>query len=298
MVTIKIQGGLGNQMFQYALARYLQEKTRQEIILDLSYYSLGGVKRGDTPRGYELDKFNINESFKKDFSSTPFKATFFGKILRRIKNESAFVFYRKYLNPKENACLIGFWQSEKYFKDIESIIRKEFTLKDKIEERGDIDESKKYLEKIKNSKNSISINIRRGDYANNQKTRNYHGLLTTDYFLEGIKYIIKEKEYQKEDVDIFVFSDDVDWCMENLNFFKDFGKIIFVPKEISATDTLYLISKCQNNIIANSSFSWWGAWLNNNPSKIVIAPKSWMRAKINTKDVIPKDWVRIENNFC
>ncbi len=283
-------------MFQYALARHLRER-KKEVILDSSFYSMGGVKGKDTLREYELDKFNIDENFKKDFSSTAYRATLFEKLFRRIKNESAFVFYRKYLNPKENACLIGFWQSEKYFKDIESIIRKEFTLKDKIEERGDTDESKKYLEKIKNSKNSISINVRRGDYANNQKTRNYHGLLTTDYFLEGIKYIIKEKEYQKEGVDIFVFSDDVDWCMENLNSFKDFGKIIFVPKEISATDTLYLISKCQNNIIANSSFSWWGAWLNENKDKIIIAPKNWTRKRINAKDVCPEDWIRLENRF-
>ncbi|MEA4910592.1 O-antigen biosynthesis glycosyltransferase WbnK [bioreactor metagenome] len=297
MIKVKIQAGLGNQMFQYALARYLQEKTRQEIILDLSYYSLGGVKRGDTPRGYELDKFNINESFKKDFSPTPFKATFFGKILRRFKNESAFVFYKKFLNPKDGNYLIGFWQSEKYFKDIEYIIRKEFTLKNRIEIREDSDLAKQFLNQILFSKNSISVNVRRGDYANNPKIRNHHGLLSIEYFIEAVKYVVKEKKLLKEGVKIFIFSDDVEWCRENLDSLKDFGELVFVSKDIIATDSLYLISKCKYNVIANSSFSWWAAWLNNNPSKIVIAPKKWMRTKVDTKDVCPHDWIRLENRF-
>lgn len=297
MIKVKIQAGLGNQMFQYALARYLQEKTRQEIILDLSYYSLGGVKRGDTPRGYELDKFNINESFKKDFSPTPFKATFFGKILRRFKNESAFVFYKKFLNPKDGNYLIGFWQSEKYFKDIENIIKKEFTLKNKIEEREDSDLAKQFLNQILFSKNSISVNVRRGDYASNPKIRNHHGLLGVEYFIDAVKYIVNEKKLLKEETNIFIFSDDIGWCKENLNALEDFGRIVFIPSEIPVTDSLYLISRCEHNVIANSSFSWWGAWLNNNLGRIVVAPKKWMRAKINTKDICPEDWIRLENRF-
>lgn len=297
VVKIKIQAGLGNQMFQYALARRIKEKTDKEVVLDLSYYSPDGVKEGDTPRGYELDKFNINENFKKDFSSTPSKVTFLEKILRRLRKESAFVFYKKYLKPKDGAYLIGFWQSEKYFKDIKDIIRKEFTLKDRIENREDSDLAKQYLNKILSSKNSISVNIRRGDYANNIKIRNHHGLLTIEYFMNAIKYITDEKKLLKEETYIFVFSDDIEWCEKNLNSLKNFGKLVFVPKEITAADTLCLISKCQYNIIANSSFSWWGAWLNTHKDKIVIAPKKWMRAKMDTKDICPEGWIRLENSF-
>lgn len=297
MVKIKIQAGLGNQMFQYALARGLQEKRNKEIILDLSYYSLGGVKDGDTVRGYELDKFNIKEDFKKDFSFTPSKTTFLEKIIRRIKNESAFVFYDKYLNPKDGAYLIGFWQSEKYFKDIENIIRTEFTLKDKIEEREDSDLAKQFLNQILFSKNSISVNVRRGDYASNPKIRNHHGLLGVEYFIDAVKYIVNEKKLLKEETNVFIFSDDIGWCKENLNALEDFGRIVFIPSEISVTDSLCLISKCKHNVIANSSFSWWGAWLNNNLGRIVVAPKKWMRAKINTKDICSKDWIRLENRF-
>lgn len=297
MIKVKIQAGLGNQMFQYALARSIKEKTNKEVVLDLSFYTDSGVATGDTVRGFDLDKFNIDNTLKFDYSSTPKKISIFEKIKRRLLNESAFVFYKKYLNPKENSYLIGFWQSEKYFKDIENILRKEFTLKDKIEERGENDIAKAYLEKINNSKVSISVNIRRGDYADNIKVRNYHGLIEKEYFINGVKYIKERLNIEKDVINIFIFSDDIEWCKENLNDLEYYGNLFFSSKEISATDTLYLISKCHHNVIANSSFSWWGAWLNQNENKIVVAPKYWVKVKIDTKDVVPEEWIELENRF-
>lgn len=298
MIKIKIQGGLGNQLFQYALARALKEKNRnKEIILDLSYYLPGGVAKRDTPRGYELDKYNIYKNIKIDYGKTPKKYIILEKLLRRTKKESAFIFYKKYLNPKENSCLIGFWQSEKYFKDIEEIVRKEFTLKNRIEDREDGDLAKKNLYKILNSNNSICVNVRRGDYVTNSMIRMHHGLISKEYFIKGVEYIFERLKSKAKDLTIFVVSDDIYWCKENLKDLEDFGKVIFMPKEISATDTLYLISKCSHNVIANSSFCWWGAWLNENKDKIVIAPKYWMRKKMNTKDIIPESWIKLENKF-
>lgn len=298
MIKVKIQAGLGNQMFQYALARAIQETTGKEVVLDLSFYAPGGVAEGDVARGYGLDKYELNQDLKYDYASTPKKNTIFEKILRKLKRESPFVFYQKYLQPKDGAHLIGFWQSEKYFKNIANIIRKEFTLKDKIEARSENDLTKRYLEEILKAEHSISVNIRRGDYATNEKTRNYHGLLSTDYFLEGVEYIVKEKNLEKTKTEIFIFSDDISWCQENLQSLEKFGKLIFVPREISATDAMYLMSRCQNNVIANSTFAWWGAWLNDNSEKIVIAPKHWMKAKVDTRDVVPESWVKLENRFC
>lgn len=297
MIKVKIQAGLGNQMFQYALARAIQENTGKDVVLDLSFYAPGGVVPGDIPRGYELDKYNLNPMLKMDSAATPRKDTLLEKILRRLRRESAWVFYPKYLQPKDGSHLIGFWQSEKYFQNIADVIKKEFTLKDKIENRAENDLAKEYLEKILDSKNSISVNVRRGDYAHNKNSRKYHGLLERYYYIRGVEYIVKEKNYLKEDTKIFIVSDDIVWCRENLTELKKFGSVIFVPQEISATDTIYLMSKCQNNVLANSSFSWWGAWLNENREKIVVAPKSWTRAKVKATDVCSPSWIRLDCRF-
>ncbi len=297
MIKVKIQAGLGNQMFQYALARSIKEKTNKEVVLDLSFYTDSGVATGDTVRGFDLDKFNIDNTLKFDYSSTPKKISIFEKIKRRLLNESAFVFYKKYLNPKENSYLIGFWQSEKYFKSIEYIIRKEFTLKNKIEDREYDDESKNILEEIENSSISISINVRRGDYATNQKVRRHHGLISKEYYTDAINFILNKLNIDKNLINFFIFSDDIEWCKDNFKDLENSLKIFYVSKDISATDTLYLISKCSHNIIVNSSFSWWGAWLNENKDKIVITPKHWMRVKMDIRDVVPEEWIKLENGF-
>lgn len=297
MIKIKIQAGLGNQLFQYALARSIKENTNKEIVLDLSFYTTNGVAKGDIVRGYELDKFNIDKSIKLSYKHTPKIQIILEKIIRRIFNLSSYVFYKRYLNPSNYSYIIGFRQSEKYFKEIEDIIRKEFTLKNPIENRDDNDLSKNILKQIKDSKYSISVNIRRGDYVNNPTTRNYHGLISKDYFIKGVEYINKNLKLEKENTNIFVFSDDISWCESNLLELKDFGNLVFVSGNLDPVDSIYLISNCKSNVIANSSFSWWGAWLNNNLNKIVIAPKNWMKAKVNTKDVCPDEWIRLENKF-
>ena len=181
MITIKIKAGLVNQLFQYALARSIREKTKKKIVLDLSYYN-NGVAKGDTVRGYVLDNFNINKDLTVDYTKTPKTISFLEKITRRLFNESSFIFYKKYLNPKDGSYLIGFWNNEKYFKDIEEILRKEFVLKDGLQDQR----AKNILEKIRETKNSVSINIRRGDYANNSKIRNHHGLLDLNYYKDDI----------------------------------------------------------------------------------------------------------------
>ena len=297
MIKIKIQAGLGNQLFQYALARNIKEKTKKDVVLDLSFYTPNGIVKGDTIRGYELDKFNIDESIKLSYNLTPKIYIFLEKIIRRIFNLSSYVFYKRYLNSLDGSYLIGFWQSEKYFKNIENIIKKEFILKNPIENRDDNDLSKNILKQIQDSKYSISVNIRRGDYANNAEIRNYFGLISKDYFKKGIEYINKKLKLEKENINIFIFSDDISWCESNLLELKEFGNLVFVSDYINSADTLYLMSNCKSNVIANSSFSWWGAWLNRNTDKIIIAPKNWIKAKVNAKDVCPNEWIRLENSF-
>ncbi|MCK4744844.1 alpha-1,2-fucosyltransferase, partial [Candidatus Parcubacteria bacterium] len=197
-----------------------------------------------------------------------------------ITKEQHSHFDSKILKLIGNIYLDGYWQSEKYFKNIENSIRKEFTLKNDLQLKA-----KKLLRKIKNTE-SISIHIRRNDYISHKPANQYHGVCHLSYYKKAINVIIKKID----DPHFFVFSDDIDWCKKNL---KIKFPTIFVEGNKDYED-LILMSKCKHNIIANSTFSWWGAWLNNNPNKIVIAPKKWFRKKsINTKDLIPKTWIKI-----
>lgn len=299
MITVKIQAGPGNQMFQYALAKAIKLKAGKDITLDLSFYSKDGVVKGDTPRGLVLNDFNtdLEKDFNISYESTPKKVIFLEKITRRLFGESSLGFYKKYLNVKDGEYLIGFWQNEKYFKDIADVIRRDFTLKNKIEDQ-DNTESKKYLDLINSNPESVSIYVRREDYLSNKYANKEHGLLGLDYYRDAFARLMKEVQNRGLIVFVFVSShEDINWCKDNFTFIPKEYEVHYVPFDISAAEYIYLISKCKYNIISNSTFTWWGAWLNNNPGKLVIAPKRWMRGSMNREDVCPPEWIRLENRF-
>jgi len=254
MIISKLMGGLGNQLFQWAYAKSLSIDHNVEFFLDLSFYNF---QTNVTKRYYELKKFpNI---------SAP--------ILNRNVNNLSHIrddFHFKKLNYDNNKSyyLDGYWQSEKYFLNNKDIIKKE------------LQPSEKFYEKISNInlKNSISLHVRRGDYLNVQHT---HPIQTLEYYTKAIENI---GSYDN----LYVFSDDIVWCKSNLKF----GNINFI-EGLDNIEDLWFMSLCTNNIIANSSFSWWGAWLNNNPEKKVIAPKNWFGqyANINSSDIVPETWI-------
>jgi len=178
-------------------------------------------------------------------------------------------FHYKEIKGK-NIDLNGYFQSEKYFIQFEDEIRKLYNPKKEI-----ISElRKKYGDLLKNS---ISIHIRRTDYVEKQ---NYHPLQTIDYYNESINYIKKRKHIEN----ILVFSDDINWCKNNMSNEYDYI-------QNSEIEDMFLMSLCENNIIANSSFSWWASWLNQNTNKIIIAPKKWFGVNINTKDLYRKEMI-------
>src|SRR3989344_4984067 len=160
------------------------------------------------------------------------------------------------------------------------MIRKDFTFGATIVERN-----KKLASEISGT-NSVSVHIRRGDYVTNANTNQFHGLCSLDYYNKAVSFISSKQN----EMELFVFSDDIEWCKENLKY--DFP-IHFVETNDAHSD-MYLMSLCKHNIIANSSFSWWGAWLNDNFQKIVVAPSQWIAdASVNTQDLIPKGWIKI-----
>ena len=288
MIIVRLSGGLGNQMFQYAAGKNLAVKNHATLKLDLSDF---GIKREKiTPRFFALNCFNISAGIasKKEIKALRKTAGIKNKIkkLLGIKQKSqtmvdpCYYFLPEVLQLKDNTYLDGFWQSEKYFKGIENIIRQEFSLK---KEFSGMDEGA--LKQISESE-SIAIHIRRGDYVTNLKFNASHGVCPLEYYFEAVRIM----ENKIKNPRFFVFSDDLAWAKDNL---KINHPITFLDSGQDYHD-LILMSRCKHNIIANSSFSWWGAWLNNNPDKIVIAPKKWFRnAETNLDDRLPPNWIKI-----
>jgi hypothetical protein len=288
MIIVKLIGGLGNQMFQYAIGRHIAEKNNIEFKLDITEFEIYDLHK------YSLNHFNIIEKLASNDEIYKFNLRKnFEKIFNKINlysgkkyiKEKKFAFNEKLLKIKNNAYIDGYWQSEKYFKKIENIIRKEFVIN-----KAQSAKNKEVTNMIKEC-NSISIHIRRGDYINNKHTSQLHNTCGLDYYNRTIDYINKNNKNPH----FFVFSDDPQWAKDNL---KTELPIYFIDNNNVNTnyEDLRLMSQCNHNIIANSSFSWWGAWLNNNPDKIVIFPRTWFNDRsIETKDLIPKKWTAINN---
>lgn len=291
MIIVKLIGGLGNQMFQYALGRQLAKKNNAELKIDIEGFKNYGLRK------YDLKYFNIQENvatpddLSKVFSPSDGLLQKFGKQIRvKFSNareidyirENSYNFQPDILNLGDNTYLDGYWQNEKYFADIKNVIKKEFTVKTQPDQ---INES--FLEKIEACE-SVSIHIRRGDYVSNQTTAQVHGFLGLGYYQKAIKFMLDTIEGPE----FFVFTDEPEWAKRNI---KNDVKITFIEHNSTKNyEDLRLLSNCRHHIIANSTFSWWGAWLSPNTEKIVIAPKKWFNTdKLNADDLILDSWHRL-----
>lgn len=279
MITVKLIGGLGNQMFQYALGRHLSIKNNCDLYMDINEFETYKLHK------YSLQHFQIKENFLK-LEDVPKKSFFYRfKFLNTgVTQERKFNFSKNILDTKAPNYLEGFWQSELYFNEIRETLLKDFEVENPLTGKN-----LEVFEEIKGVE-SISLHIRRGDYVSNQQTNSFHGTCSLNYYKRALDYISEKKP---GDLKIFAFSDDPQWVKENL---KNEIPIRFVDHNDADTnfEDLRLMSLCKNNIIANSSFSWWGAWLNQNPEKIVIAPQRWFNNdKADTSDVVPNSWTRI-----
>ena len=287
MIIVKLNGGLGNQMFQYAFARKLSVVKKTPVKLDNFLY-LDADFGKDSRREYGLGHFNTNENLATREDVAPFLgySGVVRKLIKKVKRDilrlDECVYHPKYLAPLDNAYLEGYWQSEKYFLDIRDILLKELALKDRLSQAA-CDFGNKV-----NSVNAVSLHIRRGDYTSNKKVVEKFGACGLDYYIEAIE-TMKSKVVSPV---LFIFSDDINWVRENL---KLDNPVVYVSStKIKDYEELILMSKCKHNIIANSSFSWWGAWLNQNEKKIVIAPKQWFKTKrMYTHDIVPNSWMKL-----
>jgi hypothetical protein len=289
MIIVRLNGGLGNQLFQYAVGRQLAAK--RQAILKLDIFDLKISKS----RKYALDQFKIKAEYANSKEIARFKPPIQLFINRVIWNklfqkpaegyimESQYHFAPEILALPDDVYLDGYWQSYKYFAEIDAEIRQELTLK-----AAPTGKNKEVAEAIAGCE-AIALHIRRGDYVTNKAADEILGVQPISYYESAIAHIVK----QVKNPHFFIFSDDPTWVKENLK--PDYPTTYVGHNDGDhGYEDLRLMNGCKHFIIANSSFSWWGAWLAYNPKKIVIAPKRWFRDQsINTNDLIPESWIRL-----
>jgi hypothetical protein len=292
MIIVKLKGGLGNQLFQYALGRRLTHFSKAQLKLDTMWY------RSSESRNLSIRHLNtlVDAATEEDLRSfgivdgkywrNAFRKAMedWGPVHRRRRvDERGFGFDPEVLRVSDDAFLDGYWQDERYFLDIEDIIRKEFT------PRAPMDEVNERMASEIDGTSSVALHVRRGDYAANPKANEVHGTCSLDYY----RKCIDEVALRVHEPHFFVFSDDVAWTKENLDIGHPATYVDHNRRKDDFKD-LYLMSRCKHQIIANSTFSWWAAWLNTNKDKVVYAPSRWFKTnEIDASDLIPRRWNKV-----
>lgn len=292
MIVSHLIGGLGNQMFQYASGKSRASTLGAELSLHVTDFAGYGLHQG-----YELERvFNSPFQIISDDELRSFLGWRSHRLCRRVLRhryfsalrgtqfvvEPSMQYWPDILNVRDNSYLVGYWQSEKYFSDIQSVIRSDFVFKENLSARN-----AEMAEKI-NRCNAVSLHVRRGDYVSNSKTNATHGLCSIDYYNAAMSYMTERVESPV----FFVFSDDIAWVKKNFNIGFSCEYVDYNKGSESYND-MRLMSMCKYHIIANSSFSWWGAWLNPSTEKIVVAPEKWFANGSLNEDLLPESWVRL-----
>ena len=291
MIIVRLNGGLGNQLFQYAFGRRLSEMHQVPLKLDIRWFE-------KKIRDYELPNFCIKEDIAtdKEVALTTRMTTSWQNRLARNIIQPLLPYYRrcqvierqggfdsKLLKTKPNIYLVGYWQNEQYFKTIENTLRTELAFKNHLDERNNI------IANQINRTNAVSLHIRRGDYITNSEYQRIFGTCSLDYYNRAIQVICDKLSNPH----FYVFSDDILWATENLKIPYPVT-LISHNHGVNSYRDMQLMSLCKHNIIANSTFSWWGAWLNERQDKIVIAPKTWYADKAkNKQNLVPERWIRL-----
>jgi hypothetical protein len=291
-IIVNVIGGLGNQLFQYAVGRTLAERTGGVLKLDITEF------KNYEFHSYSLQHFNIKKEYPtkeelREFVRYRPRGGRLGRLLNPLFadptlyiQEPSYTFNASILELKPPCYLHGYWQSEKYFTSIEHIIRSEFTLATPLS-----DYAKGVAERIDASKEPVCLHVRRGDFAKHTTVSAFHGTCSLEYYEEAINIIKKTISTPT----FFVFSDDIDWAREHI---KTGFPTEFVGQGAERNyEDLELMKHCKHHILSNSTFGWWGAWLSKpQESKITIAPKKWFAGKnFDLSDLIPARWIQLQS---
>lgn len=284
LIITRIVGGLGNQMFQYAAGRALSLANEAALKLDLT--EMGRYKL----RPLQLNQFNIKgEVASEDEVPARPRNSFFGKLATSLKNrrripqvtEKSPHFDPEILAIRSSAHLSGYWQSEKYFQAYADNIRQDFSLCEPLST-----ERQETLAVIQQAEFPVSVHVRRGDYVSNPTANAIHGTCEPEWY----KIAMQKMATHSTAPTFFIFSDDPDWARQNL---EAIGSTFYVVPQTDGRDgeDMHLMAACHSHIIANSTFSWWGAWLNPREDKRVIAPKIWFKSEKHINpDLLPARW--------
>jgi len=299
MIIVNIKNGLGNQMFQYAFGKVIEWKYQTQVYFDLLRDDIS------TPLQTDLDVFNIEPILEAE---PQWRIPFLPFSVRQFRDNKQYIHYIYYklrrtfqpnkliterypskyiklfdkIDLNKKYYFLGFWQNPAYFIGYEEKIKKFFIPKDKS-----IFETADAVEILNSSYNTISLHFRLGDY----KTSGFIEPAGMDYYYQAID-IIKQKV---KNPFFYIFTDEPEWVKNEMKINIPY-KLITGNTDADAYIDILLMSKCKHNIMANSSFSWWGAWLNENPDKCVIAPKKWYADKKRNKyisEITPKEWIRL-----
>ena len=296
MKLVAATGGLGNQMFDYAFMVRLSRDNKASMFHP---YKNNSKRYGHA--GFQLEEiFELRPSDRKKrigvslfgaywhatrLFPKKFTPALLGLVgMHEIKVDENFVYYPEVLqSAHKNELFMGTWQSQQYFEGAEDDVRAAFAFKEEL-----LNEPTRKLRDTIGDCNAVSLHVRRDDYLSTTYAQGFGGICTTEYYKKAIAYIKENTERPQ----LFVFSDDISWCRENL----DLADATFIDCNHGdeSWQDMYLMSRCKHNIIANSTFSWWGAWLNGNLDKIVVAPDKWWNGL--NDDVVPYEWVRIKGD--
>ncbi len=291
MIVVAIRGGLGNQLFQYAIGRRLSLRHNVPLTLDLTWYEESSVRSGMTDRMYELGRFKVasRKATKEEIQTVKAipSALFRGRtalallgIVRPrgwIRERTPFVYDRFAMSAGADAYLDGYWQNEKYFSRIASTLRDDLQIK-----IAPGRETSLLLQSIRESE-SVGIHVRRGDYLNGTGS---HAICTAEYYHNAIERMLARFPKAK----LFVFSDDQGWVAKNISAAAPL-RFVTHNNSANAYDDLRMLAACKHQIISNSTFSWWGAWLNSSPDKTVFAPRLWFtNSEVKTSTLMPSGW--------
>jgi hypothetical protein len=280
VIVVRLMGGLGNQMFQYAAARALADKAQCELLLDTREFSTYKL------HAYGLEQFNIRARQATPSELVPWpewRHKIFMKLPQLASShwfiEKGLAYYADFFQSSNHIHISGYFQSEKYFTDIRAAIISDFVPSQPLDAKN--------LQIVLQAQavESVMIHVRRGDYVSDSKTLSIHGVCSLAYYKESIHWMRETLNNPQ----FFVFSNDMAWAKTHLPLGDD---AIFVEGNMSYPELdIHLMAQCKHHIIANSSFSWWGAWLANHPHQHVIAPQPWFNAThLNATDLIPESW--------
>lgn len=291
-VYTRLMGGLGNQMFQYAAARGVAIRNHGSVCLDTSLLDTPHSEL--TARTFGLGAFEVSASIAHKSEVDRFTNRSGARGLavriadrirpmhhRRIVYEHSASFEKRILRARPPVYLSGFWQSEKYFKDVADIIRSDFRLRRPLPPVA-----AQYMAEIKSGV-SVSVHVRRGDYAQG-KTLAIHGLLPAEYYRDAFTRVSRTGE----EATAFVFSDEIHWARKNIELGVE-TRFVDLQASDSEHAEILLMAECNHHVISNSTFGWWGAWLGEGEGTRIVAPQLWFADPSKEVDIIPERWIRV-----